>query len=99
MPGWKSLSWSYFYCLLWFEWQRARDLAKPSLTKLLHNDQQKLGGEEEEEGKKKIMKRKCDSHESSDNQGDLIQKENEQSPSKLKKARNVGFLFLFYHTL
>ncbi|XP_042491057.1 uncharacterized protein LOC122070894 [Macadamia integrifolia] len=83
--------------------QGAKDLSKPSLTELMHSAQEKAGvGEEEEEkeeekeeeneGRKRKMKRKCNSLESSDDQGEHEQKGNEQNPksSKLKKARNLA---------
>ncbi|XP_010255954.1 PREDICTED: uncharacterized protein LOC104596476 [Nelumbo nucifera] len=79
--------------------QGARDLAKPSLTELLHSDPEKPIDEKEEqeeekekEGNMKGLKRKCDSLETSENQEAPVKKENEQSPKsgKLKKARNLA---------
>ncbi|XP_043690563.1 uncharacterized protein LOC122641402 [Telopea speciosissima] len=74
--------------------QGAKDLSKPSLTELMHSVQEKAGIEEEEEneGRKRRMKRKCDSLESLNDQGEDKQKGNERNPksSKLKKARNLA---------
>ncbi|KAF8401673.1 hypothetical protein HHK36_012619 [Tetracentron sinense] len=74
--------------------QGTRNLAKPSLTELLHNDLEKeifeKGKEEddEEEENKKRLKRKFDSNESSDDQ----EKGNEQNlkSGMLNKARNLA---------
>ncbi|KAJ4954641.1 hypothetical protein NE237_011424 [Protea cynaroides] len=74
--------------------QGAKDLSKPSLTELMHSVQEKAGvveEEEENEGTKRRVKRKCESLESPDDQGEH-EKGNDQSPkgSKLKKVRHLA---------
>lgn len=98
-PRWGS----YLYDLCFPFLQGANELAKPpTLTEIYHSCLKNSESKDDESGKQKIaeepnqgLKRKFDSSQCSEDQGEESKMENDQDlkNGKLKKAKNVGISF------